>query len=124
MPPTYGGAAIFGRSVSIHTTNDPSAEQINHFFGLSGTERLYGGLTGRVTLASGVLAAETPAGLAAIREQFRAFETDGLARTLVDTLGVSWSWVVLHQWRQAGDKILADRRGYYIPYRATFKHLS
>lgn len=120
--PLFGGQAIFGRSVRMKTTNDPSAEQINAFFGLDGVERLHGGLQGRVTLVTGVLAANTPENLRVARETLRSRD-DGVARVLVDTVGHQWAWVVFRQ-LDPGDRILRDSRGYYLPYRAVLRHLT
>lgn len=119
--PTFGGSAIFGYSVSMRTVNDPSDEQLNHFFGLAGSERLHGGLAGRVTMVSGVLRASNEANMLAGREAFRAYD-DGVARTLTDTLGGSWASVVFRQF-EPGDRVLRDSRGFYLPYRALFRHL-
>lgn len=120
--PTFGGSAIFGRSVSMRTINEPSAEQLNHFFGLTGTERIHGGLAGRATLAAGVLAGVDDSAILAAREGFRAFD-DGTARALADTLGYGWANVVLRQF-DPGERILRDARGFYLPYRAVFRHLT
>lgn len=104
------------------TSNNPSEEQVNKFFGLDGVERLHGGLSGRVTMVSGVLFATSAANLAILREGFRAYD-DGIDRVLVDNLGVSWANVVLRSF-EPSSRVLRDPGGFFLPYRATFFHLS
>lgn len=120
--PSFGGINIFGRSSRFMTSNNPSEAQVNHFFGTNGVERLHGGLTGRITMVSGVLAANSSANLAIVREAFRSYD-DGIDRLLVDNLGVGWPNVVLESF-EPGDRVLRDAGGFYLTYRATFRHLS
>lgn len=120
--PTFGGFAIFGRSVRVRTLKDPSAEQINHFFGLDGAERVHGGLVGRHSFVQGVLRGLTSGDLATARLLIEGYD-DGIARTLVDTLGITWTNVVFRQ-LDPGERIVRDNFGHYLPYRATLRHLS
>lgn len=122
MPASFAGVpGFFGLSARLVTVDNPRGEQLNSFFGLSGLERLDGGLKGRYTLASGVLYGSNEAALAFVRESFRA-KNDGLAYTLVDTAGVTWPFVVLETF-EPGERILPDPRGYFLPYKARLKHL-
>jgi hypothetical protein len=123
MPASFGGIQIFGRSVSMVTTDNPTAEQLNHFFGLSGVERIDGGFTGRLTLARGVLSGSTSVNLGIAREAFRAYN-DGFARVLVDTLGYAWPNVILKSFEQESPKLIRSGDGCYLAYRATFYHLN
>lgn len=119
--PSYDGATIFGRSYSFATNKNPTAAQVNAFFGLNGVESLYGGSRGYVTLVRGVLTGSDAASLASAEETFRSYD-DGIARTLVDNFGVSWPQVKLVNFSPQG-RVLRDGRGFYRPYQAQFQHL-
>src|SRR5438874_13795032 len=99
--PSYGGANIFGTAVSMVTSDNPREKQLNAFFGLSGLESLDGGARGRVTDVSGLLYGSLPASLSAAESLFRSFN-DGVARPLVDTLGMTWRNVRLESLRPQG----------------------
>jgi hypothetical protein len=117
---TYDGVNIFGRSVSISMKVNPSAAQVNEFFGVTGTQSLYGGGRGRVFLISGVLAPDSglPEDLAAMRDLILSYD-DGIGRILVDTLGGIWPAVVFRRFDPA-DRILP---GPALPYKAQFDGL-
>jgi hypothetical protein len=119
--PTFNGVAIFGRSPTVISIKEPSAEQLNHFFGLHGVERIGGGNVGRITRVTGVLYGSTSVNLLAARLLITSYDDDN-AYTLIDTLGQSWPHVVMRQFDPNG-RILVDSRGYYIRYTATFRHL-
>lgn len=121
MPSFNGVPTFFGYAARIQTVDNPRSEQLNKFFGLSGLERLDGGMSGRFTLASGVLYGATLGALAFSRESFRAFN-NGQAYSLIDTAGVTWAYVVLESFEPA-ERILSDSTGFYLPYKARFKHL-
>jgi hypothetical protein len=118
---SYGGANIFGWSVSIAMNPNPSEFQYNAFFGISGVQSLYGGGRGRVFLISGLLVGTDAADLAANRDLFLSYD-DGIARDLVDTFGITWPQVVFGHFQQT-DRILqlAGDLGLCFPYRAVFE---
>jgi len=120
--PSLGGFTIFGRSIRMRTVKDASAEQINHFFGLQGVERIHGGIVGRITLVQGVLAGVTDVNLIAARVLIESYD-DGVARVLIDTIGIPWANVIFNQF-EPGERILKDNRGHYLPYRAILRHLN
>src|SRR5690349_11587650 len=125
MPASFAGVSgFFGRSVRMHTVDNPTKEQLNSFFGLAGTEALGGGFEGRLTSVEGVLFGTDLSAHNLAVESFRALN-DGQYYTLVDTRGVTWPNVRLFSFDPgAGSRApLVDSRGYYTPYRATFRHI-
>ncbi len=90
---TYNGENIFGSAVQFQHVVHPRAQQVNAYFGVSGTQVLDGGGRGRSFSIRGILTAPTFAGLNAAEAQFANF-ADGVARTLVDPRGRAWSNVV------------------------------
>jgi hypothetical protein len=120
--PSFGGNNIFGTAVSMVTSDNPRANQINAFFGLSGLESLDGGMRGRVTLATGLLYGTSPASLASAEGLFRSFN-DGAARMLVDTLGASWPNVCLISFQPQGRVRQSPTGVLFRSYQARFLHL-
>jgi hypothetical protein len=120
---SYGGLNIFGSAVSMSTAPLARAQQINSFFGLSGVEILDGGSRGMVTVAAGFLYGNSLAALASVENQFRSM-SNGVARPLVDMVGIIWGNVLLQTYRPQG-RILCAANGYYLrAYQARFFHLS
>jgi hypothetical protein len=119
---TFGGANIFGTAVSMTTADNPRANQLNAFFGLSGLESLDGGMRGRVTHVAGMLYGNSPAALAAAESAFRSFN-DGVPRPLIDTLGTTWSNVRLEFFQPQG-RVRQSPGGYlFRSYKSRFLHL-
>jgi hypothetical protein len=98
---SYGGINIFGTAVSMSTADNPRENQLNAYFGLSGLESLDGGMRGRSTHASGLLFGGSSLMLVAAEALFRSYN-DGVARTLVDTMGGIWPNVFLNSYLQLG----------------------
>jgi hypothetical protein len=119
---TLGGANIFGTAVSMTTADNPRANQLNAFFGLSGLESLDGGMRGRVTHVTGLLYAASPASLAVAESNFRSYN-DGIARPLVDTLGTTWSSVRLEFFQPQGRVRQSPAGVLFRAYKARFLHL-
>jgi hypothetical protein len=119
---SFGGVNIFGTAVSIVTADNPREKQINAYFGLSGLESLDGGLRGRVTHITGLLYGNSALLLAAVEAQFRSFN-DGIARTLVDTLGTSWPNVRLESFQPQGRVRQSPSGVLFRAYQARFLHL-
>jgi hypothetical protein len=119
---SFGGANIFGTAVVMVTADNPREKQLNAFFGLSGLESLDGGSRGRVTRVTGLISGTTPLELAAAESAFRS-NNDGKARTLVDTLGVSWPNVRLEAFEPHGRIRRSLWGAMFRSYQARFLHL-
>ncbi len=119
---SFGGTNIFGTSVTMATSDNPRARQLNGYFGLSGLELLDGGLRGRSTQVSGLLYGSSQLALATAESFFRSFN-DGVARTLVDTLGVSWPDVCLASFQPQGRIRQSPSGVLFRTYKARFLHL-
>ena len=91
--PTYGGSPIFGTAVRIRHNPNPSAQQIDAFFGQTGQLGLFGGGRGRMFLIQGVFVEETVADIGADLGNIMSYQ-DGIARSLSDTMGRTWSNVI------------------------------
>ena len=119
----YGGQNIFGMSVTILVEPEPAERQFNAFYGLSGVLSLWGGLRGRVFAIEGVLVGTDAYSLAAARDLFTSFD-DGIARTLTDTMGVTWPSVIFERFQPTGRVVqLAGGAGLAMHYRAAFRGL-
>jgi hypothetical protein len=127
--PSYGGNPIFGLAVHIVQTPGKCAQQLEAFFGVGGMTSLFGGSRGRTFQISGVLA---DVDLPTLIGDFQIFWpnipgsiADGVARTLIDTLGQSWLNVVyLGEFRLDPEGPHPFDRGWCVRYEATFYGLS
>jgi hypothetical protein len=119
---SFGGTSIFGTAVSMVTADNPRETQLNAFFGLSGLESLDGGMRGRYTSVTGLLYGDSSAFLAAAEGTFRSFN-DGIARTLVDTLGEIWANVCLVSFQPQGRIRQSPSGVFFRSYKARFLHL-
>jgi hypothetical protein len=92
--PTYNGYSIFGEAVSIVVEPNPTAEQIESFFGVDGLFSLFGGNRGRVFMISGVFFEDDLDGLNNDEYVFDPSNTDGVSHgglaPLFDTRGRTW----------------------------------
>jgi hypothetical protein len=120
--PSFGGTNIFGTAVSMATSDNPRERQLNAFFGLSGLEALDGGLRGRSTQVTGLLYGGSAVALAAVESLFRSFN-DGVARPLIDTLGVTWPQVCLVSFQPQGRVRQSPGGVLFRAYKARFLHL-
>jgi len=119
---SFGGTNIFGTAVSMVTADNPREKQLNAYFGLSGLESLDGGLRGRFTQVTGLLYGVSPVGLASAESLFRSFN-DGVARALVDTLGITWTSVRLDFFQPQGRVRRSPSGMLFRAYKARFLHL-
>lgn len=119
---SYGGTNIFGTAVSMVTADNPRQTQLNGYFGLSGLEFLDGGLRGRSTQVMGLLYGSSAVALASAESLFRSYH-DGVARILVDTLGVSWQGVCLTAFQPQGRIKQSPGGVLFRSYKARFLHL-
>jgi hypothetical protein len=120
---TYDGANIFGAAVQLQQVVHRSAQQNNAFFGVSGTQSLYGGGRGRMFLVRGLLLGATIEDINSAEAVFQSY-ADGIARTLVDPRGRTWPNVIFR------GEFTPDSRGPYptvngwaLPYKAIFHGL-
>jgi hypothetical protein len=121
---TYNGASIFGAAVRVQQIGHPNAQQINAFFGVSGTQTLYGGGRGRLFLIRGILLGSTIAELNAAEAVFQGY-ADGTARTLVDPRGRNWPNVIFRgEFVPDSGGPLPTVGGWALPYRAVFYGLT
>lgn len=123
MPASYRGNLIFGLAVQMESAINPTADQANAFFGVSGIESLYGGQRGRVTMVKGLLGGSSGAGLAAALTTFESFH-DGVAGVLVDTLGRTFLNVKLESFQPKGKIFVGANGNVYQSYEARFVHMS
>jgi hypothetical protein len=121
---TYGGVNIFGAATQFQHVAHPNAQQINTFFGVTGTQTLYGGGRGRMFLVRGILLGSTLTDLNGAEALFQSY-ADGISRALVDPRGRSWLNVIYR------GEFVPDTRGPYptaggwaLPYRAVFHGLT
>jgi hypothetical protein len=121
---TYDGADIFGAAVQFLQVAHPNAQQNNNFFGVSGTQTLFGGGRGRMFQIRGILLGSTIQDLNSAEAAILSY-ADGIARTLVDPRGRTWSNVIFR------GEFTPDSRGPYptasgwaLPYKAVFHGLS
>lgn len=120
--PSFGGAAIFGRGVSMATQDNPLERQENAFPGLDGVESLTLGQRGRFTVVTGVLFGALASDLESAEATFRSYN-DGVARTLVDSYGGSWDYALLETFEPQGRIFQDGYYGYGRRYVARFRHL-
>jgi hypothetical protein len=120
----YDGVNIFGAAVKFQQLTHPNAQQVNTFFGVSGTQTLFGGGRGRTFLIRGILLGATMADLNAAEATFTSY-ADGVSRTLVDPRGRAWPNVIFR------GEFTPDPKGPYpsvggwaLPYRAVFYGLT
>ena len=87
--PTFGGTNIFGVCVRVQHLPNADSEQVNNFFGVTGTQSLYGGGRGRVFEIRGLLVGEDIPTVVAAEQNLLSY-ADGVARDFVDTNGTDW----------------------------------
>jgi hypothetical protein len=131
-PPSYGGAFIFGLAVHMQMIANPTAEQLDAFFGIEGLFALFGGGRGRTHLISGCLFAVTDGydddaiALLNVAEGVIHSYADGIARTLIDTRGRVWPNTIFRDEFQPdpmGPRPTADQ-GWVLPYRMVMHSLT
>jgi hypothetical protein len=116
---TYDGVNIFGQSVKCRMVVNPSAAQIDAFFGANGQQSLFGGGRGRTFLIEGVLTATDVPTLNSMYGLILSYD-DGIGRILVDSLGNTWPNVVFRRFEPA-ERILP---GPVLPYKVQFDGLT
>jgi hypothetical protein len=121
---SYNGASIFGAAVRVQHVARPNAQQLNAFFGVTGTQTLFGGGRGRLFLIRGILLGSTIAELNSFEAVFQGY-ADGVARTLVDPRGRSWPNVIFRgEFVPEPGSPFPTTGGWALPYRAVFYGLT
>ena len=124
--PTYDGNAIFGAATRMKMLLNPTAQQINAFFGVSGQQAIYGGSRGRTFMVEGLWIEDDPATIRASDEALLLSYADGIARTLTDTFGASWDNVIFKAEYSHGDLVFNPNGGggYGLPFKCVFHGLT
>lgn len=119
--PSFGGFAIFGRSVSIVNHDSERASQVTGYAGLNGLEYLDLGHRGSLATATGVLASgsDSPGDQALLESQFRSFK-DGIPRALYGTAGEFIGYAVLQAFDPKGERRYGVGIGFFREYEARF----
>jgi hypothetical protein len=121
---TLDGANIFGAAVQFQQVANPTAQQNNSFFGVSGTQSLFGGSRGRTFLIRGLLLGSTIEDLNAAEATILTY-ADGIARTLVDPRGRTWPNVIFRgEFTPESRGPYPTASGWALPYRAVFHGLT
>jgi hypothetical protein len=111
----------------MNTAANPKSRQVNTYAGANGLEIIDQGSRGGSTDAEGAIINQTPYGLAAVDQQFRALQLDGSPFALVDTLGTTWPGVILVQYKPEGRvyRVIGPFGLLYFgrKYRAEFLHV-
>ncbi len=122
---TLDGTNVFGFSTKVTHNPNANAHQTSEFFGVNGTQTLFGGQRGRTFLISGVLAGIDLFDVLAVEANLLSF-ADGKAHTLVDNFGRQFFNVVFkkeYQPFEQGPRPMAGG-GYGLPYRCILYGLS
>lgn len=122
---TYGGSDIFGTAVLVRAVQSPYMRQEQSYPGVTGVQSIQLGGRGGFLEATGIHYAASVSALNAIESSIYAMK-DGVPRTLVDTQGRSWPYVILDEFTPSPKKIIYDLRwGYLYPdrYRIVFRRL-
>ena len=110
---------VFEMSVGAN----PKGRQINTYPGANGLEVIDHGTRGGRTVCLGALGGATTAVLASAEAALRGAQLDGGKYTLVDTLGISWTGVILANFQPVGRVNLLAGGGYGRKYQAEFLHV-
>lgn len=126
---TLDGNNVFGVATRFRPTFDPTAQQINEFFGVSGLQSLFGGERGFTLMISGVFFDTSPAGVIN-QEGLLLSYRDGIARTIVDNYGRTYPDCVFtsqYQQHEIGLRpavfLPSLTYGWCLPYQCVFKGL-
>lgn len=124
---TLNGSNVFGLATSFEAAFDPTAAQINEFFGVDGTMSLHGGERGFVVMVSGVFFGETAADVVAAEGNLLSYR-DGRPRLLVDNFLRAYPNVIFDgPYQDWGRGIKPASYGVYsgwaLPYKAVFRGL-
>jgi hypothetical protein len=119
---TIDGSPAFGVAVTVTYTPNGNVQQMNEFFGINGTQTIFGGTRGAVLEVSGVLAAADIPTLNSAESSLLSY-ADGNAHTVVDDRGRTFPnvvWDATYQPSAAGIQAAAGG-GWLLPYKAVMK---
>jgi hypothetical protein len=118
------GSPVFGEAVSVSHNPHPNAQQINNFFGINGTQTLFGGTRGRTFMIKGLFVGDTPADCAAAEGDLLNF-ADGLTHTLEDNVGRSWPNVIFKgEYQPSPNYHALAGGGVCLPYKCVMEGLT
>ena len=120
MPAFYDGYNIFGAAVTVRMKPAANDQQMNAFFGVTGTQSLFGGGRGRTFDIRGVLWGDNLPDLVAARSVLLSY-ADGLGRVFTDTMGTDWPMVVFNGVYSEEGAPVPTPYGFWLPYTATFE---
>ena len=124
MNPSFGGAFIFGTACHVVHVPHPVALQKDGFFGVTGMTSLFGGGRGRTFEIAGVLVGSDLSGVIAAEGSLLSY-ADGIARTLVDTQGRSWSNVIFEgEYQASPEGPKSTDFGWCLPYHCILRGLT
>jgi hypothetical protein len=109
---------------SMLPSGAPYALQVNAYPGANGLEVLPQGTRGGSTSLHGGTIAANPAALAVAEQVLRTMQESGVAATLIDQLGTSWSNVIFLTFSPLGNVTPMAGGGYGRQYSAEFFHTS
>lgn len=128
--PNYNGYPIFGTAVTMQVEPNPSAQQLEAFFGVPGQFSLFGGGRGRVFMISGVFYENEVGDLNNDEFVFDPGNPNGVATggvaALFDTRGRTWPNVYcLGEFKPdpMGPKWAAGG-GWVLPYKLIMRGLT
>jgi hypothetical protein len=101
MSAFFNGYSL-GLVESMPVAPNSQARQINVYPGANGLEVINQGSRGKTTVAAGIAIGPSVAGLAAVEQTFINLVQDGGGYLLIDTLGRSWSPVILTKFQPHG----------------------
>jgi len=90
---TLDGNAVFGYASIVNVSPNPNSQQMNNFFGLDGTQTLYGGTRGYVFKVKGVFVGNSLDDITASETALLSY-ADGQTHTLADNLGQTFNNVI------------------------------
>jgi hypothetical protein len=121
---TYDGANIFGAAIQFQQVAHPNAQQYSSFFGVSGTQTLFGGGRGRMFLIRGILLGSSIDDINSAEATILNY-ADGIARTLIDPRGRTWSNVIFRgEFTPDSHGPYPTASGWALPYKAIFHGLT
>jgi hypothetical protein len=122
--PTYGGVPMFGLVTKMVHAANPCVRQIDAFFGVPGNISLFGGSRGRTFMIQGVLNDVSIGAINADEALIHSF-ADGIARTLFDTRGQTFSNVIfLDEFQPDPMGPRPTDVGWCLPYRLVMHGLT
>lgn len=120
--PTYLGIQCLGLVTEMTHDDLPNAEQVTHYPGTRGVDRIDLGAQQTVTRVVGVFGGPTPEDLGAQAQAIRAMKIAGGYGVLVDTEGIAWADARIYHFRTVGP-VLPAPDGFLRRYEIEFRHL-